>query len=169
MRTFGHIAGFVESTVFASRAALSHSGVHAPLRAGISGGQDEGADSVVLTGGAYEDDEDFGDEVIYTGHGGRSQKTGAQVADQALALGNLALARNCLTSRPVRLVRGVRPGARASALAPKLAYRYDGLYRVDDYWQETGRSGHQVWRFRLVKLPSSDTTDRLAAPRPGGG
>ena len=167
MRTFGHIAGFAEGAVFASRAALSHSGVHAPLRAGISGGQDEGADSVVLTGGAYEDDEDFGDEVIYTGHGGRSQKTGAQVADQALALGNLALARNCLTGRPVRLVRGVR-AANTSALGPRLTYRYDGLYRVDGYWQETGRSGHRVWRFRLVKLPP-EAPDPTTAPRRGGG
>ena len=168
MRTFGHVAGYAEGATFASRGELSRSGVHAPLRAGISGGHDEGADSVVLTGGAYEDDEDFGDEVIYTGHGGRSQQTGAQVADRALTLGNLALARNCLSGLPVRLVRGVRR-AQVSALASKLAYRYDGLYRVDGYWQEAGRSGHRVWRFRLVKLPPPEAKDQSAAPRPSGG
>ena len=150
VRAFGHVAGVAEGAVFASRAALSRRGVHAPLRAGISGDQDEGADSVVLTGGAYEDDEDFGDEVIYTGHGGRSQKTGGQVADQTLTRGNLALARNRASGRPVRLVRGVR---RTSALPAGLVYRYDGLFRVAEFWQETGRSGHVVWRFRLVKAP----------------
>lgn len=155
-RTFGPVAGVAEGAMFASRAELSRSGVHAPLQAGISGRQEEGANSVVLTGGAYEDDEDFGDEVIYTGHGGRSQKTGEQIADQTLTLGNLALARNCLSGHAVRLVRGVR-GARASAIASKLAYRYDGLFRVEEYWQATGRSGHRVWCFRLRKLPPTET------------
>ena len=164
MRTFGSIPNVAVGTLFPNRLALSRSGVHAPLRAGISGGQDEGADSIVLTDGAYEDDEDFGDEVIYTGHGGRSQKTGGQVADQELTLGNLALARNCLTGLPVRLVRGVR-AAPASALASKLAYRYDGLYRVEEYWQESGRSGHRVWRFRLKKWPPSESPCSI----PGNG
>lgn len=157
-RTFGHVLGFPEGATFAGRGDLSRSGVHVPLKAGISGGQNEGADSVVLTVGAYEDDADFGDEIIYTGQGGRSAKTGAQVADQALALGNLALARNVLSGLPVRLVRGVR-GPAKSALAPKVAYRYDGLFRVVDFWEETGRSEHRVWRFRLTKLPATATDD----------
>lgn len=163
MRPFGHIPGVVEGAVFASRAELSRGGVHAPLQAGISGGQDEGADSVVLSGGAYEDDEDFGDEVIYTGHGGRSQKTGEQVAAQTLTLGNLALARSCLTGLPVRLVRGVRrPSGAAGALLSPRAYRYDGLYRVAEFWREPGRSGHDVWRFRLLRLPPP--TETLTSP-----
>lgn len=161
-RTFGHVAGVAEGTVFASRAELSHSGVHAPLQAGISGGQDEGADSVVLTGGAYEDDKDFGDEVIYTGHGGRSRKTGEQIADQTLTLGNLALARNCLSGHAVRLVRGVR-SVRASAIGSKLVYRYDGLFRVEEYWRTTGRSGHRIWCFRLRKLPSTEAEPTTAS------
>lgn len=151
MRAFGHIPGFAEGAVFADRHRLSQSGVHAPPQAGISGGQDEGADSVVLTGGAYEDDVDCGDEVIYTGHGGRDSETGQQVADQSLTLGNLALARNWVNGLPVRLIRGV-PATTGHALR-KRAYRYDGLFRVADCWQEPGRSGHLVWRFQLVKLP----------------
>ena len=33
-------------------------------------------------------------------------------------------------------------------------YRYDGLYRVEDYWPDIGIDGFRVWRFRLVKLPA---------------
>lgn len=39
------------------------------MQAGISGSGEEGADSVVVSGG-YEDDEDYGDVIVYTGHGG---------------------------------------------------------------------------------------------------
>jgi putative restriction endonuclease len=34
------------------------------------------------------------------------------------------------------------------------------LYFVDDYWQERGRAGFLVWRYRLVKLP--DQVDQEA-------
>jgi putative restriction endonuclease len=42
-----------------------------------------------------------------------------------------------------------------SALAPERGYRYDGLYWVDEFWEETGRSGFKVWRFRLRKNDDS--------------
>jgi hypothetical protein len=67
-----------------------------PIRASSRWGHPlrlEGADSIVLSGG-YEDDEDHGDEIVYTGHGGKDQKTGKQVRDQKLTIGNLALARS---------------------------------------------------------------------------
>ncbi len=50
-RIFGHIPGYKEGCEFQSRLELSLSGVHAPRQAGISGGQREGADSIVLSGG----------------------------------------------------------------------------------------------------------------------
>jgi putative restriction endonuclease len=55
-------------SLFASRDELNKTGVHLPTRAGISGAAEEGADSIVLSGG-YEDDRDDGDVIIYTGHG----------------------------------------------------------------------------------------------------
>jgi putative restriction endonuclease len=73
-RQFGEIEGHPEGAVFDSREALSKAGVHRPTMAGISGTADEAADSVVLSGG-YEDDFDYGDEVVYTGHGGRDPNT----------------------------------------------------------------------------------------------
>ena len=86
-RVFGAIPGVPEGTAFASRAEVAQAGVHPPTQAGISGSQNEGADSIVISGG-YEDDEDRGDEIIYTGHGGQDD-AGHQIADQELTGGNL--------------------------------------------------------------------------------
>ncbi|WP_420149923.1 YDG/SRA domain-containing protein [Spirosoma sp.] len=147
-RIFGEIDGIQEGSEFENRYYLSKYDVHRPLRAGISGSQTEGADSIILSGG-YEDDEDYGDIIIYTGHGGRSQATGLQVADQQLTHQNVALTVNCQRELPVRVIRGQ---SQKSAFSPVAGYRYDGLYRVDSYWQEKGLSGFLVWRFRLVKI-----------------
>jgi putative restriction endonuclease len=67
---FGHIPGYPVGSRFESRAELSEAGVHRHRQAGISGSASEGAGSIVLSGG-YEDDLDNGDEIVYTGHGGR--------------------------------------------------------------------------------------------------
>jgi putative restriction endonuclease len=147
-RHFGEIPGVVVGATFADRAELAAAGVHKPLQAGISGGGLEGADSIVLSGG-YEDDEDRGDEIVYTGHGGNDPQTGRQVRDQELKTGNLALARSHLEGLPVRVVRGA---GLDSPFAPGSGYRYDGLYGVDDYWSDAGKSGYLVWRFRLRRL-----------------
>jgi len=146
-RIFGQIPNFPEGSSFASRAELSRAGVHRPTMAGISGAGEEGADSIVLSGG-YEDDRDEGDEIIYTGHGGRDPNSGKQVADQQFTAGNKALALDKARGLPVRVIRG---NMLDSKYAPKEEYRYDGLYYVDDFWSEIGRSGHRVWRYRLVK------------------
>jgi putative restriction endonuclease len=148
-RVFGNIPGIQEGHLFDSRHDLAASGVHRPRQAGISGGEKEGADSIVLSGG-YEDDKDYGDVIIYTGHGGRDPETAQQVGDQLLLRGNKALAYSCIHGLPVRVIRG---SGLQSPFAPKFGYRYDGCYRVETYWRDTGRSGHSIWRFRLVKLP----------------
>ncbi len=91
-REFGHPAGVQVGARFRSREEAAQAGVHRPRQAGISGSTQEGADSVVVSGG-YEDDLDLGDVIVYTGHGGRDQMTGQQVQDQEFTRGNRALAR----------------------------------------------------------------------------
>lgn len=147
-RVFGEIRGIPQGTTFRDRTELSARQVHRPTRAGISGAAHEGADSIVVSGG-YEDDQDYGDVIIYTGHGGRDPNTGRQVADQELELGNLALARSHTDGLPVRVIRGANL---ASPYAPKTGYRYDGLYFVESYGQDRGRHGFRVWRYRLVRV-----------------
>ncbi len=142
---------------------MSEAGVHRPLIAGISGSEKEGADSLVLSGG-YEDDQDLGEEIIYTGHGGRDADTGKQTSHQKLTRGNLALAFNNLNGLPVRVIPGDKLN---SSYTPRSGYRYDGLYAVDDYWQEVGRSGFRVWRYRLLKLSQGPSYSSTVAEAPG--
>jgi putative restriction endonuclease len=108
--------------------------------------------SIVLSGG-YVDDEDMGDAIIYTGEGGRDPNTERQIADQQLVLGNRALAENHLNGIPIRVHRGK---AHVPDIPEGYRYRYDGLYRVARYWQERGRDGFTIWRFRMEKLAISD-------------
>lgn len=164
MPVFGHITGVEIGTTFSSRTDLYQAGIHRQLQWGIVGSAKEGAESIVLSGG-YEDDEDYGDVVIYTGHGGNDPNTGRQVADQELTRQNLALARSCLEGLPIRVVRGSNIG---SSFAPHEGYRYDGLFYVEDYWRERGRSGFFIWRFRLRRevepLPIAPTVQTPVPP-----
>ncbi|MFF3006112.1 YDG/SRA domain-containing protein [Kitasatospora sp. NPDC057940] len=159
----GPVPGVRLGQEFDNRRTLSHAGVHRPLQAGICGLGELGAESIVVSGG-YEDDEDLGDVILYTGEGGRSPRTGQPARNQQLTRGNAALATSAATGAPVRVVRGVTTGTRSF-------YRYDGLFRVEDLWSETSSGGFLVWRFRLVALPPVEqaaavarVSDRVTAP-----
>lgn len=71
---------------------VAEAGVHRPQVSGIHGRQEEGAYSIVLSGG-YEDDQDDGDTFMYTGSGGRdlsgNKRTSVQSSDQKLEHLNL--------------------------------------------------------------------------------
>ncbi|MFC2017700.1 YDG/SRA domain-containing protein [Chloroflexota bacterium] len=140
----GHVSGVWIGQIFPDRRALHDANVHRGLQQGISA---DGS-SIVLSGG-YVDDVDEGDFIIYTGEGGRSQDSGRQIADQTLTRGNAALARNYVKGNPIRVNRGNRL---KSSYAPISGYRYDGLYRIDHYWQARGQDGFMVWKYRLIRL-----------------
>lgn len=126
------------------------------MQAGISGSKDDGADSIVISGG-YEDDSDSGDVIIYTGAGGQDDK-GRHIADQQLVRGNLALAKSEIDGLPIRVIRGAD---KKNPYAPDSGYRYDGLYIVDSHWHEIGKSGFLVYRFKLVKLDPALPPNKL--------
>lgn len=144
-RNFGEILGIPPGTLFESREALARAAVHRPVQAGISGSALEGADSIVLSGG-YEDDLDEGSWIVYTGQGGNEPSTRRQIADQELTRGNLALAKSADEGLPVRVVRGDR---HPSKFSPQSGYRYEGLFFVERYWHDTGRSGFRIYRYLL--------------------
>ena len=127
-RVFGAIEGCPEGALYIDRGELARSGIHPPTQAGISYSSKEGADSIVLSGG-YADDEDQGDVIIYTGMGGRDEQTRKQIADQEFTRGNIALALNKNEGLPVRVSRGA---GHRNALSPASGYQYVGLYWVDD-------------------------------------
>ena len=160
-RTFGSIPGVRIGETFDGRKALSRRGIHRPLQAGISGSAADGADSIVVSGG-YVDDQDFGDRIIYTGHGGNDPTTKRQIGDQELTRGNMALAVSCDRGLPVRVTRGKHDD---SEFAPSAGYRYDGLFQVTNYWPETGLDGYRIWRFALVQIDQSPPI----APEPPSG
>lgn len=147
-RVFGEIESIYEGDSFLSRVDLSRSHVHKPIQAGISGSELDGADSIVISGG-YEDDEDHGDTIIYTGHGGRSNESKHQVTDQTLTRGNKALPISYENRLPVRVIRGAH---KESKFAPETGYRYDGLFYVTEYWSDKGKNNYTIWRFRLEKI-----------------
>jgi len=143
---FGEIPDIEEGHVFKGRREMMPSSFHRYWAAGIDGDSTEGAAAIVLSGG-YEDDMDLGDEIIYTGAGGNDPNTGKQIEDQTWKnRGNAALRISMDEGIPVRVVRG---HAHRSPFSPEAGYLYAGLYSVVDAWEEEGKSGFKICRFRL--------------------
>nr|WP_281286329.1 YDG/SRA domain-containing protein [Actinoallomurus bryophytorum] len=155
---YGSFSGIAAGTVFPSRHDLHKAGIHRPLQAGICGTADQGgAESIVVSGG-YKDDKDYGDVIIYTGHGGRDPNTGAQIKDQdPTDPGNAALLRNILTGVPVRVIRGASGDPKYS---PPSGYSYDGLFSVEQYWSTPGIDGPRILQFRLEQIDDESTSAR---------
>lgn len=165
---FGEVPGVAEGTIFKNRKALVDHKVHVNTQWGIVGTGERGAESVVVSGG-YEDDKDYGDYIIYTGHGGRDADTGKQIAHQSFdARGNAALVTSHVTGVPVRVIRGADTRKKNSH-APDHGYRYDGLFQVVDFWQELGQSDYRICSYKLVKVASpietlTSATEKVALP-----
>lgn len=140
----GHIEGVRVGQIFPDRRALHDANVHQGLRQGIA---PDG--SLIILSGGYVDDLDEGDSILYTGEGQRDPNTGRQIGHQTLTRGNRALVQQYQNGNPVRVNRGSRS---ESKYAPASGYRYDGLYRIDTYWNEQGIDGFNVWRYHLVRL-----------------
>lgn len=153
----GELASAPVGTHFSDRKMLAQAGVHRERMRGISWSTKGPAESVVISGG-YEDDEDWGNTILYTGMGGN--ESGVQVADQELVMGNRALVCSLERRTPVRVIRGDKS---KSPFAPREGLRYDGLFRVTDAFYERGRSGFRVWRFLLTSMdslePPQEVTD----------
>lgn len=145
---FGAPKGVEEGQLFSRRKALVEVGLHRTTVSGIDGNGNDGAAALVLSGG-YVDDEDFGDYIIHTGHGGNDATTKKQIEDQSWESPvNKGLVVSQEKNLPVRVIRGFK---HKSALSPKSGYKYGGLYRVVDHWEEQGKYGFLLCRFRLVK------------------
>ncbi|MFG2139501.1 YDG/SRA domain-containing protein [Streptomyces sp. NPDC048650] len=161
-RSMSEVSNIQPGHHFSTRRQAHDAGVHRPLQAGICGTRKTGAESIVISGG-YKDDEDNGEVIIYTGHGGQDQ-AGNQISDQSLDdSGNAALVTSCLDGLPVRVIRGWQSG---SPYAPSKGYRYDGLYRVTSYGSKTSLDGFLIWQFRLeacegTPLPKTQQQETL--------
>lgn len=142
---FGEIEGIEEGYHFNNRKEMMPTSFHRNWGTGIDGNAKEGTAAIVLSGG-YEDDLDFGEEIVYTGAGGNDSNTGKQIKDQTWEKGNAGLLINMDQGLPVRVIRG---STHKSEFSPLKGYTYAGLYSVVDAWEETGKSGFKICRFRL--------------------
>ena len=156
-RIVGSIPGVYIGDLFFFRMELCVVGLHGQVQAGIdyvpasqSSNGEPIATSVIVSGG-YEDDEDAGDVIIYTGHGGQD-KFNKQCVHQKLEGGNLALERSMHYAIEVRVIRGIKyPGSLTSKV-----YVYDGLYRIKDCWFDVGKSGFGVYKYKLLRIEGQD-------------
>ncbi|KAK9087721.1 hypothetical protein Syun_030115 [Stephania yunnanensis] len=153
-RIIGAIPGVYVGDIFFFRMELCVIGLHGQVQAGIdyvpagkNSNREPIATSIIVSGG-YEDDEDGGDVLVYTGHGGQMRNSSKQCVHQKLEGGNLALERSMYYEIEIRVIRGIRhEGGPTSRV-----YVYDGLYRVTDSWFDIGKSGFGVYKYRLVRM-----------------
>jgi hypothetical protein len=142
---FGEIEGFSEGYHFDDRKSMMANGFHRKWAAGIDGNGKEGTAAIVLSGG-YEDDEDSGNIITYTGAGGN--KNGKQVENQSWDnLGNAGLVLSMNNGLLVRVIRGHN---HRSPFSPKSGYLYAGLYYVTKAWEAKGKSDYMICKFELV-------------------
>ncbi|MEX5305207.1 YDG/SRA domain-containing protein [Kocuria sp. CPCC 205258] len=157
---FGQIPGIYPGRTFSARADLRAAGVHMPPMHGIQGNPEDGADSIVLSGG-YPDDEDLGDVIIFTGAGGQHRLKRIQLENQSFSdRWNAALVRSHLDARPVRVTSG---NGKTKKSPDKYIYR--GLYLVDDYWYKIGAEGFRMCRFKMVKTDDASPIDIISDDR----
>ncbi|CAM0911508.1 unnamed protein product [Alopecurus aequalis] len=158
VRIVGSIPGILVGDAFHYRAELCLVGLHCAPQAGIAyipaSVVSEGhpvATSIVSSGG-YLDDEDSGDVLVYTGSGGRQRNRVEHHADQTLERGNLALHYSYHYGVEVRVIR-----CHPSESSPsRRVYVYDGLYRVISSTYGPGKSGRDVCKYKLVRLPDQE-------------
>ncbi|KAF5737600.1 histone-lysine N-methyltransferase H3 lysine-9 specific SUVH1 [Tripterygium wilfordii] len=156
-KRMGSVPGVEVGDIFFFRFELCLVGLHSPSMAGIDylrvNLQEEPVAVSVVSSGGYEDDVEDGNVLIYSGQGGNLN------IDQKLERGNLALKNGLDRGNEVRVIRGVKDLASLGKV-----YVYDGLYKVEESWVEKGRSGCNVFKFKLIRLrgqPEAFTTWKL--------
>ncbi|KAE9461905.1 hypothetical protein RHGRI_037600 [Rhododendron griersonianum] len=156
-KRIGAVPGIEIGDIFFFRMEMCLVGLHAPSMAGIDfmsfklvQGEDSLAISIVSSGG-YEDNVDDGDVLIYSGQGGNIYRKDkfVDITDQKLERGNLALEKSLHRGNHVRVIRGVKDVANPTGKI----YLYDGLYKIQHSWAEKGRSGVNVFKYKLVRVP----------------
>lgn len=151
----GSVPGVDVGDIFFFRFEMCIVGLHTPTISGIDymnvkfDTEEETVAVSIVSSGAYEDATDDKDMLIYSGQGGASNKKDGKGADQKLERGNLALERSLRRGNEVRVIRGMK-----DLLSPtSKVYFYDGLYKIHESWTEKSKSGCNVFKYKLLRLP----------------
>ncbi|RWW52204.1 hypothetical protein BHE74_00041397 [Ensete ventricosum] len=157
-RIIGAIPGINIGDVFFFRMELCVVGLHGQSQAGIdyvpasrSATGEPIATSIIVSGG-YEDDEDSGLVLVYTGHGGRGSNMLKHCTDQKLEGGNLAMERSMNYGIEIRVIRGLK--SNRSPIGK--IYVYDGLYKIVNCWMDVGKSGFGIYKYKLLRIEGQD-------------
>ncbi|XP_028191207.1 histone-lysine N-methyltransferase, H3 lysine-9 specific SUVH6-like [Glycine soja] len=146
----GAVPGVEVGDEFQYRVELNIVGLHRQIQGGIDYVKHNGkilATSIVASG-AYADDLDNPDVLIYTGQGGNVMNPDKEPEDQKLERGNLALKNSSEEKNSVRVIRG------SESMDGKCRiYVYDGLYVVESYQPDVGPHGKLVFKFFLRRIP----------------
>uniref|UniRef100_A0A368UGF2 Histone-lysine N-methyltransferase, H3 lysine-9 specific SUVH1 n=1 Tax=Glycine max TaxID=3847 RepID=A0A368UGF2_SOYBN len=151
-KRIGVVPGVEIGDIFFFRFELCLVGLHAPSMAGIdyigkTSQEEEPLAVSIVSSGGYEDNVEDGDVLIYSGQGGVNRDKGA--SDQKLERGNLALEKSAHRGNEVRVIRGLRDPQHPTGKI----YVYDGLYKIQNSWVEKAKSGFNVFKYNLVRLP----------------
>ncbi|GFZ09361.1 SU(VAR)3-9 homolog 1 [Actinidia rufa] len=148
----GAVPGVEVGDIFFFRMELCLVGLHAPSMAGIDymslkiSLDEEPVAVSIVSSGSYEDNVEDGDFLIYSGQGGVLRRD-KNVMDQKLERGNLALEKSLYRGNEVRVIRGMKDEANQSGKV----YVYDGLYKIQESWTEKGKSGCNVFKYKLIR------------------
>ena len=144
-------------TTFSSWAELFFRRVHCMKRSSVAGPTEGGAQSLCLSS-KVKGHLDEGDRLSYTASRLQGVKRNS-IADEAsraryeqlnhmVPRGARLLRKSLETGKLIRLIRSKSGPA---AHAPKESFRYDGMYRVTQWWIEVGAGGLDIIKFRLVR------------------
>ncbi|KAL2227281.1 histone-lysine N-methyltransferase, H3 lysine-9 specific SUVH5-like [Sesamum indicum] len=169
-KSFGHIPGIEIGDQFRFRAELAVSGLHFQLISGIDyvtlGGK-KFATSIVNSG-RYENEAKALDVLIYSGQGGNPKITD-KAGDQKLEKGNLALMNSKEIGYPIRVIYKRKCQMASNMLGMinegNYVYVYDGLYTVNNLWQERDQNGNLVFKFELHRMPGQPRPHQKKASR----
>ncbi|KAK1400370.1 hypothetical protein POM88_010233 [Heracleum sosnowskyi] len=147
-QVLGAIPGVEVGDQFQDRAELVIVGVHAQFVASIDYMEKDGKKiaTSILSPHFYSNDEELTD-VIYFREGGVQTMAKQNLNDQTLVRGNLALKNSMDEETPVRVIRGNQ-----SLEGKSTSFTYDGLFTVNNFWQEKAQNGEWVYMFQLNKM-----------------
>ncbi|KAJ4911644.1 hypothetical protein Rs2_06265 [Raphanus sativus] len=149
----GVVPGVEIGDVFFFRFEMCLVGLHSPSMAGIdylAVDEETTIATSVVSSGYYDNEEGDPDVLVYTGQGGGGNADKEkQTSDQKMERGNLALEKSLVRNSPVRVIRGLKEASQGG----NKIYVYDGLYEVKESWMEKGKSGHNTFKYKLVRAP----------------
>ncbi|KAF8115231.1 hypothetical protein N665_0029s0071 [Sinapis alba] len=145
----GVVPGVEIGDIFFFRFEMCLVGLHSPSMAGIDYLviEDEPISTSIVSSGYDDNDKGNPDVLIYTGQGGNADKD-KEASDQKLERGNLALEKSLHKNSAVRVIRGLKEATHRVKI-----YVYDGLFEIKESWIEKGKSGHNTFKYKLVRVP----------------